>query len=202
MHSFQPSRGRIVFEVLCALGIVASCVGAWKQTGASALLLAASIAGLYAFVHLFDLARRNPATAEQPQRIDFEPEFQAKVPVAQAVEVPAAAVEPEPAAQLSTEEAEVPERAVPRASAGRRKGGSRKGSGRRAASPKAAKVVALAVPEETEAVESIPVDEVVFEEMADPVLHEEVAHNPVTPLFEPEPYVRMPRQAFGRRGRI
>ena len=74
MHSFQPSRGRILFEVLCALGWVASFVGAWKQTGASALLVAATVAGLYGFVRLFDLARPEPANAEEPQRIEFEPE--------------------------------------------------------------------------------------------------------------------------------
>jgi hypothetical protein len=30
----------------------------------------------------------------------------------------------------------------------------------------------------------------------------EPAHVPHAPLFEPEPFVRMQRQAFGRRGRI
>lgn len=72
MHSFHQSRGRILFEVLCALGMVASFVGAWQQTGASALLAAASVAGLYGFVHLFDLARGDPVEAAAPQRIDFE----------------------------------------------------------------------------------------------------------------------------------
>ena len=100
MHSFHQSRGRILFEVLCALGMVASFVGAWQQTGASALLAAASVAGLYGFVHLFDLARREPVEAEAPQRIAFEPEVVAASPAAEApvaekaieiVEEPAAA---------------------------------------------------------------------------------------------------------------
>jgi hypothetical protein len=30
----------------------------------------------------------------------------------------------------------------------------------------------------------------------------EPAHVPHAPLFEPEPFVRMPRAAFGRRGRL
>ncbi|MFL6788502.1 MAG: hypothetical protein ACJ8FC_07570 [Sphingomicrobium sp.] len=80
MHSFHQSRGRILFEVLCALGIVASCVGAWQQTDASALLAAASVAGLHGFVHLFDLARGDPVEARAPQRIEFEEESVAAVP--------------------------------------------------------------------------------------------------------------------------
>ena len=80
MLSFHQSRGRILFEVLCALGIVASCVGAWQQTGASALLAAAAVAGLYGFVHLFDLVRGEPLEAAAPQRIAFEPEAEAALP--------------------------------------------------------------------------------------------------------------------------
>ena len=30
----------------------------------------------------------------------------------------------------------------------------------------------------------------------------EAAHPHIAPLFEPEPFARMPRPAFGRRGRI
>jgi hypothetical protein len=59
MHSFQPSRGRIVFQVLCAIGVAASFGGAWLQTGASALLAASAIATLYGLVHFFDLFRRD-----------------------------------------------------------------------------------------------------------------------------------------------
>jgi hypothetical protein len=84
MHSFHQSRGRILFEVLCALGIVASCVGAWQQTGASALLAAAAVAGLYGFVHLFDLVRGEPVEAPVPQRIDFEAEAVVAMPPAEA----------------------------------------------------------------------------------------------------------------------
>ena len=31
---------------------------------------------------------------------------------------------------------------------------------------------------------------------------DEAVQSHIAPLFEPEPFVRMPRQAFGRRGRI
>ena len=47
MHSFHRSRGRILFEVLCAFVISASCVGTWMQTGAWAMLPAAFAALLY-----------------------------------------------------------------------------------------------------------------------------------------------------------
>ena len=60
MHSFHHSRGRILFEVLCALAVSVSCVQAWMQTGASALLGAAAAAALYGIVHLFDLRGRAP----------------------------------------------------------------------------------------------------------------------------------------------
>ena len=56
MHSFHQSRGRIFFEVLCALAVSVSCVGTWMQTGASAMLPAAAAALLYALVHTFDMA--------------------------------------------------------------------------------------------------------------------------------------------------
>ena len=214
MHSFQPSRGRILLEVFCALAMVASMVGAWRQTHASALLVAAGAAGLLAMIRLFDLGRPRPAAVEEPQRIEFEPEAEGDLQADMAVEIPPAAVEPLPSEEAAIH---VVASAEPRSSAGRRKGGSRKGSGRRAASAsKAAEVVEFAPPEEAET--AVP------EEVADPAptavpevadvspadeayadLEEAVdepAHVPHAPLFEPEPFVRMQRQAFGRRGRL
>src|SRR5512139_700470 len=79
MHSFQPSRARILFEVLCAVGIAASCGGAWLQTGASALLAASAIATLYGLVHFFDLFRQEPSLAAEPQRIAFAADGQAEL---------------------------------------------------------------------------------------------------------------------------
>ena len=67
MHSFHHSRSRILFEVFCALAISASCVGAWMQTGAWALLPAAVVAALYGIVHTFDLRRRNSINLVEPQ---------------------------------------------------------------------------------------------------------------------------------------
>ena len=199
MHSFQPSRGRILFEVFCAFAVVASMVGAWRQTDASALLVAATVAGLYGFVRLFDMPGRKKAEAVEPQRIDFEPETADIV-------VPMVAAVPQPAVE-ETEAVEPPEA---RAGSGRRSGGSRKGGGRRAKAPKVAK-----------AVEAVPVDEVevpwpmaegakaaetaepAFEEEEFVFPHDEESSQPhIAPLFEPEPFARMPRRAFGRRGRL
>jgi hypothetical protein len=70
MHGIHQSRGRIVFEVACAMALAASFAVAWTQTGASALLAAASVAVLYSVVRTFDLrhvARAVvPVVAEQP----------------------------------------------------------------------------------------------------------------------------------------
>lgn len=217
MHSFQPSRGRILFEVFCALAVVASMVGAWQQTQASALLTAAAAAGLYAMVRLFDLGRHDPVRVEEPQRIEFEPEVpDAAPPIAVAVE-PLMVVEPVPAAAVAGDEPE-PEPAAPaqRASAGRRKGGSRKGGGRRASAPKAAEVIEFPPAEEVEPAllaEPVPSEHIDEPEVGEasasaeaevpaPEFPVEPPHVPHAPLFEPEPFVRMPRQAFGRRGRI
>ena len=59
MHSFQRSRAIILFEVACALVLSASFAAAWQQTGASALIAAAAVAGLYGLIHLFDLRQRH-----------------------------------------------------------------------------------------------------------------------------------------------
>jgi len=184
MHSFQPSRGRTMFDFLCAIALSASFAGAWLQTQASALLGAAGVAALYGLVRLFDLRRGRPAEAAQPQRIEFEPEANVVVPMI--AEEPAALAE-EPSATDSVEPA------AARASSGRRSG-SRKGAGRRAKAPKAAK-----------AKPQVPDDEAMVPwPMAEEAEHTdlEAAHPHIAPLFEPDPFVRMPRQAFGRRGQI
>lgn len=216
MHSFQPSRGRILFEVFCALAVVASMVGAWRQTDASALLTAAAAAALFAMVRLFDLGRHVPVRAEEPQRIEFEPDVPDAAPAAPAAKVPLAAVEPLPTAPGASEEPELVEPA-PRTGAGRRKGGARKTGGRRASAPKVAKVVEFAAVEEAEPAPRVEVAQPVLLEEPEiaeaPVAEEadietpefpvEPAHHvPHAPLFEPEPFVRMPRAAFGRRGRL
>jgi len=185
MHGSNPSRTRIFFEVLCAFAMVTSCVGAWRQTGASALLIAAAVAALYGLVHLFDMRQPKPAEAVEPQRIDFEPETADVI-------VPMVSVLEQPVVEDAVEPAEAVEAAVPRAGAGRRTGGSRKTSGRRVKAPKAAKVVKLT------AVEDSAAEEEEFAFAAD----DDAAQPHIAPLFEPEPFARMPRRAFGRRGQL
>lgn len=214
MHSLRPSRGRILFEVFCALAVVSSMIGAWRQTQASALLVAAAAAALLAMTRLFDLGRHHSTVAEEPQRIAFEAEDQSDAQPNLAAEMPLAAVEPLPVPEAESPQPELVEPA-PRASAGRRKSGSRKVSSRRSSATKAATVIEFAPSEEAEpapppaVVEPISdepeVDELLPAEEPESVVEEPAAepiHVPHAPLFEPEPFVRMPRQAFGRRGQI
>ena len=198
MHSLQPSRGRIFLEVLFALTISASFAGAWFQTGATALLPAAGVSLFYAIVHLFDMRRRSPIVAVEPQRVDFEPDAQAVQPVHREAEEPVAAVDPQPATEPAIQQVDAVKPLAPRTGASRRKGGSRKGNGRRTAAKEAKAAELLTV-------EEVPADEAALPEVAEAIEFEPaepLAHVPHAPLFEPEPFVRMPRQAFGRRGRI
>jgi len=198
MHSFQPSRGRVLFEFACALGVVASFVGAWKQTGASALLLAAVAVGLCGFVRLFDLAHGEPAEAAEPQRIDFATDEQDDVPNGLDVVVPMVVAEPLMVAVDSIEDVEAAESVAPHASESRRAKTPRKsGGGRKARASKDAKVVEIA-PFEEEA-EVTPASHIEDVEADLPEAFEEEHHAPLAPLFEPEPYARMQRPAFGRK---
>lgn len=164
MHSFQPSRGRIFFEVLCAVGIAASCGGAWMQTGASALLAAAAIATLYSLVHFFDLFRREPSVAAEPQRIEFESEAVVETPARQSVSALQArideqltayrAVEEAPVAELTApREAQPVEQPAPQPSESRPAKAPRKASSRRASVAKKAKAAEPTPVEEKEVVE-------------------------------------------------
>lgn len=216
MHSFHRSRGRIFFEVSCALAIAVCLANAWKQTGASALLAAAAVAGLFGIINAFDMLQRRPADAEEPQRIDFETVEQGDLPVAVEAAVEATVVE----LPLTTdqEEAEPVAVALPQAirngqAKARRKGGGRKPSAREEATvteiaPVEAVEAAVEVPEveEAEVPELAAADEPDVEmpvdgEFAFPA-DDEPAQPHIAPLFEPEPFARMPRRAFGRRGRL
>lgn len=187
MHSFHQSRGRILFEVFCALGISASCVAAWMQTYAPAMLATAGFAGLYGLVHLFDMARRSPAVAAPLEAAapvtddrgdllvyleEDEPEFllDAEPLVA---EVPEIAEEAQPEVVEPVQESE-PEVVEP------------------VAEPEPEIVVPVAEAEPT-VVEAFP-----EAEPAEPV-SDEPEYSPVAPLFEAEPFVRKPRAAFGRK---
>jgi hypothetical protein len=135
MHSFHHSRGRILFEVLCALAVSVSCVQAWMQTGASALLGAAAAAALSASVHLFDLRGGAPAVEVSAAAIppvvvedvrSFEPpsppvepkpkaprKTAAKKPRAKAVKAVEPTPEPQPEPEADTSLTEVEHDPVP-----------------------------------------------------------------------------------------
>jgi len=187
LHSTHHSRVRILFDFFCVLVVVASCMGAWMQTGATALIGAAAGAGLYGLVRLFDLRWPQPTEVVEPQRIEFEPEAKNDLPVIQEVIVPFAATGLEPAIQDTVLEAEPVEPKAPRAKNSRPTKAPRKDAARRSGTSKGAKLSEPAQAEEPEAFV--------------PVVAEE-PHSHVAPLFAPEPFVRMPRQAFGRRGQI
>lgn len=178
MHSFHRSRGRILFEVFCALAISASCAGAWLQTGASAFLPAAFVAALYGLWHMTDMRARTPAVAldmghaplapaDQADLLEYLDAVEPAVPAGEGPEVwevvrPA---EPAIAEQLETTVTEAVKPAKPR-----------KKRSRKAAEKVAAPAVEAAVLEEFD-------------------------HPPIAPLFEPEPFVRQARPIFGRKAR-
>jgi hypothetical protein len=160
MDSFYHSRIRILFEVLCALGLAASLAGAWIQLGATAFLPAAGIMALYGIVHGFDMIGRPPASAV------------AAMPVADEPADPSAharAIEPVPVGIAEAVVATEPAESEPKPVKAPRKAKAKK--------PRPAKT-APAEPE--------------------PLAHED---RPIEQLFEPQPFVRQLRPAFGRRDR-
>ena len=190
MHSSSQSRSRIFFEVFCALAIAASCVGAWMQTGASALLPAAAVAALFGLVHAFDMIGRRETVAVEPQRIDFASGDQCDLPVNEDAAVPPVAVDELFDTDKVIEELELVAPALSREVEVAKPKPPRKGRGRRASATKKAKVVELVRPEEAEEAE-----------VALPVPSEEAGYTHIEPLFEHEPFVRQQRMVFGRKAR-
>lgn len=185
MHSFHPSRGRILFEVFCVLALAASLAEAWMQTGATALLAASAAAALFGLSHGIGLRRGTRTVAAEPQRVDFGEDDQHRPladlnivePVAVAEEVPEVALPP--AEPERVKPAGPPAKVAPKAKAPRKPRARRK-------APEEARVTGPAVPEEPE--------------VAVPWPFEDTDHPRIEPLFEPEPFVRQPRAVvFGRK---
>ena len=194
MHSFHQSRGRIFFEVLCALAVSVSCVGTWMQTGASAMLPAAAATLLYALVHSFDMAGRKSAAAATGQRRGAPT---ADVESAAPAEQPMTEVPFQKSRSLAVQAAP-PARKVRQPKAPRKK----------------SKAAEVAPAEEAKVVEFVPDEDpqfVVHDEDPEVVVHDEDPeavlpmpfdeehHASVTPLFEPVPFVRQQRTGFGRK---
>ena len=183
MHSFHRSRGRILFEVFCALGISASCVAAWMQTYAPAMLAVAGFAGLYGLVHAFELLWRSPAIAAAAETSAPVTDDRGDLLVYLEDDEPELLLDSEPevgeiadergpnlAAPMQEREPEVVEPVLPL--------------------EPAPVSIQEPKPEVAEPVEIV--------EPAEPV-HEEPEYAPVAPLFEPQPFVRNQRAAFGRK---
>jgi hypothetical protein len=204
MHSYQPSRGRILFEVLCALGIAAALADAWLQTDVRGLAAAALVAALYGLVHFFDLFRRNPAVEVEPQRIDFETPVEAEtVPVVQSFDPKPLPVEPQLVAEVvedqpSAEDADAPQPAIKPAKASGRVKAPRKGSNRRASKSTDVEATDLAPAVAVEGEAPAHLGETLSDMAPEPL--EAPLHSPVTPLFEPETFGRPAHRAtFGRK---
>src|SRR5689334_25092148 len=69
MSSFHQSRSRIFFDTVCAFGMATFCAVAWMQTYATAMLGAASVAGIYGLMRFTDMFRR-PQVIERPAHIE------------------------------------------------------------------------------------------------------------------------------------
>ena len=185
MHSHRRARGKVLFEVLCALSLAASFAGAWDQTGSSALLASASIMALFAIYWAFGLVGRARADHDaQPSAVV------AVQPVAAVAEAREAAVEPAVREEVFAREPEVraadrvevfpfepdvptePEVVAP--------------APKKKRARKAKKAAADAAP--------------VVEQPEPAAFGEQISHAPIEQLFEPQPFVRQPR-AFGRKAR-
>jgi hypothetical protein len=191
MHSVRPSRSRIVFEVFCALVVAASCAGAWLQAGISALLPAAAVSALFAFVRALDLTRRQSVDASITQPVQLATTRQSDPLIVDDAGGALADDRSTPIIASAIDEAENSAPAATPAKAGRRSKSPQKGSARRAKVEKKAEIrepetdAATADLEAAEASPAIPPPQ--------------PAHPQIETLFEPEPYVRMLRPAFGRK---
>jgi hypothetical protein len=163
MHSQHRARGKVLFEVFCALSLAASFAGAWDQTGSSALLASASITALFAIYWSFGLFARDRVDVVAQPTAAVADAHEAEVQTAVREEVfacePEVLAEPEPVA------------ARPKKQRARK-------------AQKAAAVVAPVVEPEPVAV-VVPVSDGL----------------PIEQLFDPQPFVRQPRSAFGRKER-
>ncbi len=207
MHSFHQSRARILFNVACAFGIAASCVVAWMQTYATAMLPAAAIAALFGLVHAFDMVRRTPTDDKSVAATEPVPEQVAPVE-------PFATREPEPVVVDELPKyTESPVEAVVETGKKRNRKASKQPAntsvGRRlsqVADPEVVPVVEAVVPDFDDP-EPMPEPETAPEPAPEPELHvvdstpDEPEYVPATPLFETDPFVRHQRAAFGRKAR-
>ncbi len=182
MHGSQ-SRAQTLFEAFCALAISASFAGAWMQTGASALLAAAAVAALFGIIHAFDGGSSHPVEVPSPESRALAPLDQGNASPASSTPGKSALVEAMDVRE-PVEEADAVAPAPPKAPKKSRAKARRKS------------VDARDRAEQTNVTEIGLLKEA---EIDPPTPLVEEAHPPIEPLFEPEPFVRMQRPAFGRK---
>ena len=196
MQSHRRPRGKIFFEAFCAVCVGVSFVGAWTQTGAWAFLAPAFLFTLFGFYWALDMfggaeparavAAPAPVALADPEtvvdresavmpEIRFE-RFEAPVE-AVAEPAPAFAVEPELHTDVVPFVSDPAPVAEPPAKAKKAR------AARKAAEPVIRQAAAPAP----------AVEEPGFEELS---------HEPhIEQLFDPQPFARQARPAFGKRPR-
>ncbi|HET7708540.1 MAG TPA: hypothetical protein VFK50_03280 [Sphingomicrobium sp.] len=195
MHSHRRPRGRIFFETVCALTAGVSFVGAWIQTGAWAFIGPAFVFTLFGLYWAIDLFGKESAiTADEP----------AKVPAPAPVVAPEPARVAEPEIRFQRFEATAEMHPETLAAFGDE--------------PEARTDVAPFISEQQPAVEAAPVANAEraprarksrAKKSADPVVEQApaaIAQEPafdhhIEQLFDPQPFARQARPAFGKRNR-
>jgi hypothetical protein len=199
MHSHRRSRGKIFFEAFCAVCVGVSFVGAWTQTGAWAFLGPAFICTLFGLYWALDMfgsdvpAVAKAVAAPAPVRLaDPEPVADRDSAVMPEIRIerfePPAAALPEPVAAF-VEEPELHTDAVPFVS---EPAPVAEPAPRKAKKPRAAKKAAEPV------IQQVVEPARVLDEPA----HDEPQNEPhIEQLFDPKPFARQARPAFGKRPR-
>jgi hypothetical protein len=185
MHSFQPSRGRILFEVFCALAISASFVGTWMQTQGWAMLPAALVALLWGLIHAFEMRSNKTAGLVEPQRVEPILDPQEAAPARRLEAPPPALADQLLTSYTAPEQVAAVKPAASKTGKGRRTKAPGKGNGRSTNLPKGVKAAKPASSE--------------LSDLAVIASHEEPAHHSLAPLFEPEPFARQRHAVFGRK---
>lgn len=189
MHSHRRPRGRILFEVVCALIVGVSFVGAWIQTGAWAFIAPAFVFtsfGLYWAIDMLgqgSAVQARAALAAAPERV---PDPEPVVDIESAVMPEIRFERFEAAPEREVERFEEPEihtdvvRFAPRLEPAPIVKAEAKPRGRKT---RAKKVASIVEPAATIAADELGVD-----------------HH-IEQLFDPQPFARQARPAFGKRGR-
>ena len=189
MHSHRRPRGRILFEVVCALTVGVSFVGAWIQTGAWAFIGPAfvfTLFGLYWAIDMFgqDSGAHAPADrAAAPVRA-HDPDPVVDMASAVMPEIRFERFEPAPEPLVERfEEPEIHTDVVPFVAESGPAPLAKADTKPRARKAKAKKAEPV--------VEQVPVA----------VAEESAFDHHIEQLFDPQPFARQARPAFGKRPR-